>query len=274
MSQGSHQPQSQRFVAIHLQVDGNSDSGVLDAEETGAVGTAAQRQLDIAAGASGEAVLEGIRNQFIQDQGAGDGQIRAHDDGFEIAFQADRETGVPVGRKYVGGERLRVFRKIDAREVLGSVQALVHEGHRVYTVFHVTKDLDSFLVVRVGGLKMEKAADYLEVILDAMMNFPKKSILSFFAGAQLSGHLFGDFRLLNQPKDPRDRERENDGGGERYSCREKLDCSREDVYRNPNGHHFHEVGAAAGNNEKPERQKHPGEGNVAPGLVNQVAQRH
>src|SRR4029077_6681530 len=111
MSQGSHQPQSQRFVGIHLQVDGNSNSGVLDREETGALGTAAQRQLDIAARAFGEAVLEGIRNQFIQDQSAGDGQIRPHDDGFEIAFQADWETGVLVGRQYVGGERLRVLRK-------------------------------------------------------------------------------------------------------------------------------------------------------------------
>jgi hypothetical protein len=55
--------------------------------------------------------------------------------------------------------------------------------------------------------------------------------------------------------------------------RENLYHRRDDINRYPDRHHFHEVGAATCNDEKPKRQEHPVKGNVAPCLVNQVRER-
>ncbi len=53
----------------------------------------------------------------------------------------------------------------------------------MYTIFHVTKNTDGFLVFCMSGLKVEEAANYRQIVFHPMMNFPQQSFFSFLAGA-------------------------------------------------------------------------------------------
>ncbi len=89
----------------------------------------------------------------------------------------------------VFGEGLRIFREVDARQILRTVQALVYQGHRMHTIFHITKNLHGFLVFCVHGLKVEETADYRQIVLDPVMNLPQESFFPLLTGAQCGGHL-------------------------------------------------------------------------------------
>jgi len=74
-------------------------------------------------------------------------------------------------REYIFRESPRVLGKIETCQILRAIEALVHQGHRMYAVFHVAKDLNRGLISRVGRLKIEKAADNRQVVFNPVMNF-------------------------------------------------------------------------------------------------------
>jgi len=55
-----------------------------------------------------------------------------------------------------------------------------------------------------------------------VMNFAQQGFLSFFAGAQLGGHVLGDFCLLHEREDPGNDERKNHGRGHGGNRGEQL----------------------------------------------------
>src|ERR1035441_3433528 len=91
--------------------------------------------------------------------------------------------------KYVFHQVARILGKVDARRILRAAQTLMHQGHRMHTAFHVTKDLDGFLVFCMGGLEVEEAANYRKIVFHPVMNFLQQSVFSFRTGAQLGSYL-------------------------------------------------------------------------------------
>jgi hypothetical protein len=80
----------------------------------------------------------------------------------------------------------------------------------MYPTFHVLEDMDGFFVLGMSGLEIEKTANHRQIVFNAMMDFAYKSFLPLFAGAQLDGHLFGDFLLLDQGQNSGNHERQHD----------------------------------------------------------------
>src|SRR6266536_2074555 len=143
----------------------------------------------------------------------------------------------------------------------------------MYTIFHITKNLDGFLVLGMRGLKIEETADHRQIVLDPVMDLLQQGILSFLASAQFGSPLFSCFRLANEVEDMRHSERKHGRSGERNGRGEEFDGGRQDINGYPDCDHFHEVGSATTKNEKSKRQEHPVIRNIPSPLVSEVPQR-
>ena len=91
--------------------------------------------------ASGESVLEGVGDQFVQDQSAGNGDIQPHIHSGRLHREADIAFRSELGA-YMGAHRLDIVLQIDMGQVFRFVETLMHQGHGADPAFQFPQQTD------------------------------------------------------------------------------------------------------------------------------------
>ena len=81
---------------------------------------------------------EGVGNEFIDNQPAGDGGIDGHRDIFDIQAQGHVRRIDAIGAEQAGGQIADILAQVDVREILGAVQLIVQHGHGMDTLAAVS----------------------------------------------------------------------------------------------------------------------------------------
>ena len=72
---------------------------------------------------------------------------------------------------------MHIVGKVKARCIIGMVQPLMDEGHRLHPVLTVLEHLNGLCILHMSGLQVQETGNDLQVIFDAMMHFFQQDIL-------------------------------------------------------------------------------------------------
>jgi len=121
-------------------------------------------------------VLQGVGNEFIDDQGARDDRVDVEINvlnGYPRSNAPFRRT---VGEEEVGRQAFHILGKIDSRQRFGLIQLFMDQRHGVDPVLALPEEVGRLPVPDVRHLQVEQTADDLEVVLDPVVHLLEQDL--------------------------------------------------------------------------------------------------
>ena len=147
-----------------------------------------KRDYDFAVAIIGKRMLQGIRQDFVDDEAARHGGVDAQEDLLTFNTEVDRFWIDRVRLEKKVGERGDVFGEVDAREIRRLIKLLVHERHRTNAILRAGENLAHAGIVDHSRLQPQKTRCDLEIVLHAVMNLAKQR---FFLAQRRLNLIFG-----------------------------------------------------------------------------------
>src|SRR5450755_2385702 len=154
-----------------------------------------QAQRDAALAALRKSMPEGVRNELIHDQAAGDGDVYDRGDVVDIHAEADLGRIHAVRTEQAGGQVADVLAQVDVGEILGAMQLVVEHGHGEDALAAFPQSLQECFVGEIALLKAKHAANDLKIVLDTMVDFAEENLfllhraLDLLVGLAAFGHV-------------------------------------------------------------------------------------
>ena len=122
------------------------------------------------------AVLEGVGEQLVEDEAAGDRLVQRDDRRRRVDLQPHRRSQQAAQRF---GQHARVVAKVDAIERIDAVQMLVDERHRLHALHAFVDQVARFCRRHLLALQAQQARHDLQVVFDAVVDFLEQGLFLF-----------------------------------------------------------------------------------------------
>src|SRR3569623_2157982 len=111
-------------------------------------------------------MLQGVRNQFVQDEPAGDRLVQVETDRLHVHFEMDTHRVHAVRREQLTRQDFDVSAEIQVGKRVGLINELVNQRHREDAAVGVVQRPQGVLG-GAGNLHGKQAADDLEIVFNS-----------------------------------------------------------------------------------------------------------